>query len=160
MAASSSRTNGMPPSSSLCSRGLGLCRASLCAASRAMAPDDGRTAFDGVPDRASALPRSDLVRRTIRVAEHVLPRLRPLTAVEFLALELPPRGFVLDPWLPTQGLVMIHSARGIGKTLMALSIAYAVATGGGLLGWTAPMPRRVLYLDGEMPAAAMQRRLA
>ena len=43
---------------------------------------------------------------------------------------------------------------------LALGIAYAVATGGGLLGWSAPTPRRVLYLDGEMPAAAMQRRLA
>jgi putative DNA primase/helicase len=86
--------------------------------------------------------------------------LRPLTAAEFLALDLPPRELILDPWLPRQGLAMIHSARGIGKTHLALSIAYAVATGGGLLGWSAPTPRRVLYLDGEMPAGAMQRRLA
>jgi putative DNA primase/helicase len=100
------------------------------------------------------------LRRIIDVANEVMPRLRPLTAAEFLALELPPRELVLDPWLPTQGLAMIHSARGIGKTHLALGIAYAVATGGGLLGWSAPTPRRVLYLDGEMPAAAMQRRLA
>ena len=100
------------------------------------------------------------IRQIIDAAEEVMPRLRPLTAAEFLALDLPPRGVILDPWLPTQGLAMIHSARGIGKTLLALGIAYAVATGGVLLGWHAPMPRRVLYLDGEMPAAAMQRRLA
>jgi putative DNA primase/helicase len=100
------------------------------------------------------------LRQIIDVADEVTPRLRPLTAAEFLALELPPRELILDPWLPTQGLAMIHSARGIGKTHLTLGIAYAVATGGGLLGWSAPTPRRVLYLDGEMPAAAMQRRLA
>src|SRR6266566_1163899 len=100
------------------------------------------------------------LRRIIDVAEEVLPRLRPLTAAEFLALDLPPRELILDPWLPTQGLAMLHSARGIGKTHLALGIAYAVATGGGLLGWSAPTSRRVIYLDGEMPAAAMQRRLA
>jgi putative DNA primase/helicase len=88
------------------------------------------------------------------------PRLRPHTAAEFLALDLPPRGLILDPWLPTQGLAMIHSARGVGKTHLALGIGYAVATGGGLLGWTAPEPRRVIYLDGEMPAATMQQRMA
>src|SRR3954470_6143335 len=90
----------------------------------------------------------------------IQPRLRPLTAAQFLELDLPPRGLLLDPWLPTQGLAMIHSARGIGKTHLALGIAYAVASGGPLLGWTAPEPRRVLYLDGEMPAATMQRRVA
>jgi hypothetical protein len=103
---------------------------------------------------------SAAVREIIGNGTEVLPRLRPLTAAEFLRLDLPPRALLLDPWLPTQGLAMIHSVRGIGKTYLALGIAYAVSAGGGLLGWRAPMPRRVLYLDGEMPAAAMRRRLA
>lgn len=106
------------------------------------------------PDGAAEL------RRIIDMAEEVKSRLQPLTAAQFLALDLPPRELILDPWLPRQGLAMIHSPRGSGKTLLALSIAYAVATGGGLLGWSAPTPRPVLYLDGEMPAVAMQRRLA
>jgi AAA domain/Helix-turn-helix domain len=89
-----------------------------------------------------------------------MPRLRPLTAAEFLGLCLPPRELILDPWLPTQGLAMLHSARGVGKTHLAVGIAYAIAAGGTLLGWSAPEPRRVIYLDGEMPAATMQRRLA
>jgi hypothetical protein len=88
------------------------------------------------------------------------PRLRPLTIREFLKLDLPPRGMLLDPWLPTQGLAMLHSARGVGKTHLALAIAYAVASGGSLLGWSASEPCPVIYLDGEMPAATMQRRLA
>jgi putative DNA primase/helicase len=100
------------------------------------------------------------VRRIIDMGEEIKPRLQPLTAAEFLALELPMRELILNPWLPTKGLAMIHAMRGIGKTHLALGIGYAVATGGGLLRWSAPAPRRVLYLDGEMPAAAMQRRLA
>jgi RecA-family ATPase len=104
------------------------------------------------PDGAAGLYRLGM--------REVPPRLRPLTAAEFLVLDLPPRGLILDPWLPTQGLAMIHSARGVGKTHLALGIAFAVATGSRLLGWNAPEPRRVIYLDGEMPAAMMQRRLA
>jgi AAA domain-containing protein len=46
------------------------------------------------------------------------------------------------------------------KDALALGIAYAVATGSRLLGWAAPEPRRVIYLDGEMPAATMQTRTA
>jgi len=54
---------------------------------------------------------------------------------------------------------MIYSFRGVGKTLLGLTIAYAVASGETFLGWSAPQPRRVLYLDGEMPEATMQHRL-
>jgi putative DNA primase/helicase len=100
------------------------------------------------------------LRRIIDVAEEVTPRLRALTAAEFLALSLRPRELILAPWLPTQGLAMVYSVRGVGKTHLALGIAFAVASGGGLLGWSAPNPRKVIYLDGEMPAPSMQRRLA
>ncbi len=67
---------------------------------------------------------------------------------------------VLGPILPAQELVMIHSKRGVGKTHVGLGIAYAVATGGTFLRWQAPCARRVLYIDGEMPAVSMQERLA
>jgi putative DNA primase/helicase len=55
---------------------------------------------------------------------------------------------------------MLHAWRGVGKTHVALGIAYAVASGGTFLKWKAPRPRRALYLDGEMPAVAMQERIA
>jgi AAA domain len=100
------------------------------------------------------------IRRIIEDSPEIPPRLRPLSAAEFLRLDLPPRGMVLGPWLPEKGLAMIHSSRGVGKTHLALSVGYAVACGGSFLGFEAPMARRVLYLDGEMPASTMQRRLA
>jgi hypothetical protein len=79
---------------------------------------------------------------------------------EFLAMELPPRDNILAPWLPRQGLAMIHSKRGIGKTFMALNIAYAVACGAAFLRWEASQPAGVLYIDGEMPGNVIQERLA
>ena len=78
----------------------------------------------------------------------------------FLALKIPPREMILTPFLPSQGLVMLFAARGIGKTHLSLGIGYAVASGGTFLRWTAPKARRVLFIDGEMPATTMQERLA
>ena len=87
-------------------------------------------------------------------------RLLPLALHELLALPLPPRGMVLDPIIPERGLALIYATRGIGKTHLALGIAYAVATGGRFLKWRAPRPRRVLLVDGETPAATLRERLA
>lgn len=86
--------------------------------------------------------------------------LKAYNVAEFLGLDLPPRELILAPFLPVQGLVMIYAARGIGKTMLALGITYSVASGADFLTWTVPRPRRVLIIDGEMPAATMQERLA
>lgn len=86
----------------------------------------------------------------------------PLHALDAHALALMQfkvREVILDPVLHTQDLCMIFSARGIGKTHFALSIAYALSTGGKFAKWSAPKPRKVLYLDGELPGAVMQKRL-
>jgi putative DNA primase/helicase len=87
------------------------------------------------------------------------PHLKPIDIQTFLSQEIAPKKFILSPWLPEQGLAMIYAPRGIGKTYVALSIAYAVATGGTIFGWQAPEPKRVLYIDGEMPSRSMQERL-
>jgi putative DNA primase/helicase len=54
---------------------------------------------------------------------------------------------------------MLYASRGTGKTHVALGIAYAVATGSAFLKWRAPRARRVLLVDGEMPAVALRERL-
>ena len=87
-------------------------------------------------------------------------RLRAVDIGAFLSMDIPPREMVLAPVLPSQGLAMLYAARGVGKTFVGLGMAYAVATGGAFFRWQAPAPRRVLYIDGEMPARAMQERLA
>jgi hypothetical protein len=91
----------------------------------------------------------------------LLHNTRPLTAAEFLKLALPPRERILAPWLPVKGLAMIYSPRGVGKTLFGMASAYAIAAGGTFLGFDAfGKPRKVLYIDGEMPSETMQERLA
>jgi hypothetical protein len=85
--------------------------------------------------------------------------IQALTLSEMLALELPLREDILSPILQTQSLNMIFAKRGVGKTHIALAIAYAIAGGGQFLKWHAPKPRKVLYIDGEMPAATIQKRL-
>jgi hypothetical protein len=77
----------------------------------------------------------------------------------FLQMEIPRRTMLLAPWLPEQGLAMVHAFRGIGKTELILGIGYAIATGTGFLRWKAERPRRTLLIDGEMPAVALQARL-
>ena len=86
--------------------------------------------------------------------------LNVLNLEELLIKEIPPRHNLLAPWLPSQGLCMIYSIRGLGKTWMALEIAYAVASGGSFLNWEAESPQGVLYIDGEMPLSLMQKRLS
>jgi len=71
-----------------------------------------------------------------------------------------PREPILSPWLKSQDLCMVYAARGIGKTHFAISVAYAVATGTDFLKWKADKPRKVLYLDGELPGVVLQQRLA
>ena len=83
-----------------------------------------------------------------------------LSLEEFLTKEIPPRENLLSPWLPAQGLAMAYAPRGVGKTHFALGVAYAVASATSFLGWQADKPHGVLYLDGEMPAIALQERLA
>lgn len=84
--------------------------------------------------------------------------LKAYEVADFLKLELPPRRLLLPPWLDSGSLGMVYAPRGVGKTHFAMHLAYAVATGGRFLRWQAPAPTPVLYIDGEMGAAAMQQR--
>jgi putative DNA primase/helicase len=86
-------------------------------------------------------------------------RLSAMSLAELFALDIKPRGMVLDPIIPEKGLAMLYATRGTGKTHVALGIAYAVATGSSFLKWRAPRARKVLLIDGEMPAAALRERL-
>lgn len=78
----------------------------------------------------------------------------------FQAKEFPPAVDLLSPIIHENSLNMVFASRGRGKTFFALSLAMAIATGGRFLRWEAKQPRKVLYIDGEMPAVKMQERLA
>jgi putative DNA primase/helicase len=66
---------------------------------------------------------------------------------------------LLSPILPERSLSMTYSPRGVGKTWVLLSMGVAVASGTKLLRWSAPRPRNVLHVDGEMSVNSLQERL-
>lgn len=89
--------------------------------------------------------------------------LRPVachTLNDFLSKDIPEREILLSPWLLKQSLALLYAWRGIGKSWLALCIAYIVSCNGEILGWKAPRKYRVLYIDGELPAATLQERLS
>lgn len=110
--------------------------------------------------RGFAPRQSSSVRRGgSAITQPPTPILQPIGLNDFLTLNVPPREMLLDPILPERSLAMLYAPRGVGKTLLGLSIGLAVASGSSLLRWSVPKPRRVLYVDGEMPMVSLQERL-
>ncbi len=90
---------------------------------------------------------------------HERIRLQTISAAELIVADLPPRERLVEPILPAKGLAMLYGPRELGKTHVAMGIAWTAASGANFLKWRAERPRRVFYVDGEMPAADMQERL-
>jgi len=88
------------------------------------------------------------------------PPPRPLSAADLLATEAPERDTILAPLIASRSLILLYGPRGLGKTYVAMGIAWAAASGTSFLGWQANRRHRVLYVDGEMAAADIKRRLA
>ena len=114
---------------------------------------DIRDAWIADPERFTAEPWPRMLAAAERVeidAASSSPAKRAVTLAELRALNLPPRELLLAPWLHRKSNNMIVAERGVGKTWTVHGIALAVAAGGSFLRWTAPKPRGVLLIDGEM----------
>jgi KaiC/GvpD/RAD55 family RecA-like ATPase len=79
---------------------------------------------------------------------------------ELLAMTLPPRRWIAAGLIQDRDVVMVHSWRGVGKTLFIYGLAYAVASGTTFLRHHVSSPMPVLVCDGEMPREDIQRRFA
>ena len=80
-------------------------------------------------------------------------------AHELLDAAADPQPFLLAPLLAPGTAALIYGPAGVGKSFLALGLALAAAGGGRFLGWTAPRPHNVLYLDGEMRREVVAERL-
>jgi hypothetical protein len=82
-----------------------------------------------------------------------------LLVSSWLQLKLPPRDFLLGDILCTTSRWIIFGETGVGKTLVSLEMAGAIAAGAPFLKWSARRPARVMYLDGELPAETFKERM-
>jgi 5S rRNA maturation endonuclease (ribonuclease M5) len=104
--------------------------------------------------------QEQLMRLVETTPDYVAPNaLRLINIGQFFELKIPKRKMLLDPIIPSQSLTLLAARRGVGKTHVALGLAFAISTGARFLKWIAPEPKKVLYIDGEMPAILMQERL-
>lgn len=85
------------------------------------------------------------------------PRIRPLG--DLLSDDtIKPRQQLCGPWLLERGFSMVFAPTGVGKSWFTMGVAAAVAGGGTFGHWSAPEPRRVLYIDGEMDVSDLKTR--
>jgi RecA-family ATPase len=85
-----------------------------------------------------------------------LPKVIQLAAL--LTEQLPKARPLVYPWLSSGESCLLWASTGAGKSMIAQTLALAVAGGGSVFGWTFPNPSRVLYVDGEQSPRALQSR--
>ena len=102
----------------------------------------------GVPGNSGEKPVADAKRSRAE-----------LLLAAWLTRKLPLRDYLLGTVFCTTSRWLIFGDTGIGKTLFALSMAAAMASGHSFLGWAGKRRACVMYLDGEMPAETFKDRM-
>lgn len=79
-------------------------------------------------------------------------------AAKLAEIEIPPRVPIVENWLMEGDLGFIYGVRGLGKTWLAMLLARRIAEGVTIGDWKVHSPRKVLYVDGEMPFDGIRKR--
>ena len=83
---------------------------------------------------------------------------------DFLSIEawterdMPPPDRLLGDLVTTTTRTFLVGHTGLGKTMLALALAGAMASGRDFLHWKVSRPARVLVIDGEMPGELIRQR--
>jgi len=91
-------------------------------------------------------PLAEIV--SVDIADKVRERL-PLLDWHELWTRESTEEWIVEPLLPARRLVALYSAPKVGKSLLMLELAVAIARGTRVLGTRLGRPRRVLYVDFE-----------
>jgi hypothetical protein len=81
-----------------------------------------------------------------------------LSPVEWAIRDVPPEDTVLGPFSTTTR-IEFSADTGLGKTMLGLARAHAIAIGSDFLHWKSVRQGRIAYIDGEMPPGLIQTRL-
>src|SRR5205807_242232 len=74
-----------------------------------------------------------------------------MSGAAWIARDIPPTDFILGEVFGTETRCLVFAPTGIGKTLLMIAIAMAIAAGEGFLHLPGVGKiRRVLFIDGEM----------
>ena len=85
---------------------------------------------------------------------------RRLSLADWLTRDIAAPDFMMGEVVSTTSRILVVGPTGLGKTNFGVALAIAIAGGRGFLHWRAGQgPRRVLYVDGEMPERLMRSRL-
>jgi len=112
-------------------------------------PDDfnmaGRLADKYRTDWDMPMPDDDLDQEHIASVKKLFPR------IDWHALwaDQDEEEWIVEPLLPARRLVALYSAPKVGKSLLMLELAVAIATGKPVLGTPIDRARKVLYVDFE-----------
>jgi RecA-family ATPase len=90
---------------------------------------------------------------------NVVPLKRVPNFSQWMQREIPPPDLLCGDFISTTARILITGPTGLGKTMLGIALAFAVEGGTPFLHWKAGRAARVLYVDGEMSAREMQRRL-
>ena len=122
------------------------------------------TAIEVSPDEAPPLSDSDAppwinIEEPVRKTSGASDGARPMDLQTLLSANLPPRKWLIEGFMQERDLAMVHAYRGIGKSRFTHGLAVATASGGKSLRFSAPVPKGVLLVDGELPREDLQKML-
>lgn len=122
-------------------------------------PPDLPKGWDLADDIPDAISPEVILASAVAATDKAALRQHIVTAATLIANPLPEPEYLIDKWLPKNGLAMVWAARGLGKTWFALTLAIAVAKGQSFLGYEVRNAATVLFIDGEMDLGELRQRL-
>jgi hypothetical protein len=124
------------------------------AATEAVRQAQAEAAFDEItPEMLNEIEAEDGPERPLE------PGRRDLLVTAWLDRDIPPRDYLLGHIICTTSRWLMFGETGVGKTLLTLDMAAAIASGSPMLGWAGQRATRVMYLDGELPAETFKERM-
>lgn len=82
-----------------------------------------------------------------------------MSVTEVALADVPEAQKIIDPWLVNGDMAMIYAATGVGKTFIAMTIAFCASSQKPFLHWHIWERKRVLYIDGENGLALLKKRV-